>query len=365
MARQRKKPEKIATTTLEVLPPEEPETDPEDGAEDYPGDEGGVSELLGAEILDDLPPPEEEDGKLAEPRFASESTSLVRFDPLQQYLSEIRRYPLLTPDEEHSLAAEYQQTKELKAAQKLVTSNLRLVVKIAHDYQKYWMNLLDLVQEGNVGLMQAVRHYDPYRGVKLSSYSSFWIKAYILKFIIDNWSLVKIGTTQAQRKLFFNLRREKEKYALLGYDPDTATIAADMGVKPELVTEMEQRLQGGDLSLDAPLGGDSEESHLDFLADNKDGIDEHLADLEIRDLFREKLSVFRARLKEKELYIFDHRLLAEQPATLNEIGERFAISRERIRQIEERMIAKLRQFFKEEVPELADFIIAPQAPPEG
>lgn len=364
MTRRAKTTTTAPKAAVEILEPEDLE---EGGGADELGDEHGVTELLG-EGAGELPLPDEEPPSGdddAEAPLPSASTSLVRFDPLQQYLSEIRRYPLLKPDQEYELATHYHETKDLKTAQKLVTSNLRLVVKIAHDYQKYWMNLLDLVQEGNVGLMQAVRHYDPYRGVKLSSYSSFWIKAYILKFIIDNWSLVKIGTTQAQRKLFFNLRREKEKYALLGYDPDTAQIASDMGVKPELVTEMEQRLQGGDFSLDAPLGNDSEGSHIDFLADHKEGIDDQLADLEIRDLFREKLSVFRSRLKEKELYIFDHRLLAEQPSTLNEIGERFNISRERIRQIEERMIAKLRQFFKEEVPELADFTIAPAPDPEG
>ncbi len=279
------------------------------------------------------------------------SSSLVRFDPLQRYLSEIRQYPLLSREDEHDLAVRYHEEGDLEAAHHLVTGNLRLVVKISMEYHKYWMNLLDLVQEGNVGLMQAVKHYDPYKGVKLSSYASFWIKAYILKFIIDNWSLVKIGTTQAQRKLFFNLKKQKEKYALLGYDPGAEQIAKDLSVKPSLVVEMEQRMAGGDLSLDQPVGHESEDRHIDFLPSNDEGIDDFLADKEIRDLFKEKLKEYRSQLKDKELYIFDHRLLSETPETLNSIGDRYGISRERIRQIEERLVDKIRQYFREEVEE--------------
>ena len=287
-------------------------------------------------------------------------SSLVRYDPLQQYMTEIRRHPLLSPDEEYELAVRCHEKGDLKAAHRLVTSNLRLVVKIAMDYRRYWMNLLDLVQEGNMGLMQAVRHYDPYRGVRLSSYSSFWIKAYILKFIIDNWSLVKIGTTQSQRKLFFKLRKEKEKYRLLGYDPDPEKMAEKFKVKPELIVEMDQRLSGGDVSLDQPVGDDSGDRHIDLLADRQQEIDDYLADAEIRELFRSKLEVFRKRLNEKELCILDKRLLSESPETLSEIGDRYGITRERIRQIEGRIIEKLRDYFAEEVPELAGFRVEPK-----
>lgn len=219
------------------------------------------------------------------------------------------------------------------------------------------MNLLDLVQEGNIGLMQAVKRYDPYRGVKLSSYSSFWIKAYILKFIIDNWSLVKIGTTQAQRKLFFNLKKEKEKFALLGYDPDTEEIAERLKVKPELVTEMEQRMAGSDFSLDSPVGNDSTDSHIDFLESDYAEVDERLADNELHLMFRMKLKDFRKTIKDKEAYIFDNRLLSESPKTLSSIGDHYGISRERIRQIEERLIKKLRDYLQKESPELSDITI--------
>jgi RNA polymerase sigma-32 factor len=289
------------------------------------------------------------------------SSSVVRFDPLQRYMNELRAYPVLPAEEQRELAVRYKEQGDLEAAHTLVTSNLRLVVKIAMDYHKYWMNLLDLVQEGNVGLMQAVKHYDPYKGVKLSSYSSFWIKAYILKFIIDNWSLVKIGTTQAQRKLFFNLKKEKEKYALLGYEATPENIASDLNVKPEVVVEMEQRMAGGDLSLDAPVGNDSDDRHIDFLESRQREIDDHLADQELQQLFRTKLVEFRQEIEDKEAYIFDNRLLSENPQTLNDIGNHYGVSRERIRQIEERLIKKLREFVQKEVPELADIsVVSPQ-----
>lgn len=300
------------------------------------------------------------DGKINLPVQASDH-SVVRFDPLQKYMSEIRQYPLLTREEEHDLAVKYEQSGELETAHRLVTANLRLVVKIAGDYHKYWMNLLDLVQEGNVGLMQAVKNYDPYRGVKLSSYASFWIKAYILKFIIDNWSLVKIGTTQSQRKLFFNLKKEKAKYALLGYDTDAETMAEKFNVKPELITEMEQRMAGSDFSLNQPVGNDSDDQHIDFLEDKKEEIDDYLADEELHRLFRTRLTEFRKLIKDKEAFIFDNRLLSETPQTLNDIGNHYGISRERVRQIETRLISKLRGFLQNVSPELSDIVI--ESPP--
>ena len=316
---------------------------------------GGSAGETNTPMLDEEKADLEENIGNQPPLSSSDKGAVVPFDPLQRYMADMRRYPLISVEEEHELAVRYHEDADVDAAHKLVTSNLRLVVKIAMDYRKYWMNLLDLVQEGNVGLMQAVKHYDPYRGVKLSSYSSFWIKAYILKFIIDNWSLVKIGTTQGRRKLFYNLRKEKEKYALLGHDPEPEKIAKDLNVKPELVVEMDQRMSGGDLSLDQPVAKDSSDRHIDFLADRQKEIDDQLADAEIREVFGGKLREFRERLSGKELYIFDHRLLSEESETLNKIGEYYGISRERIRQIEARLLKKLKKYFREEVPELADF----------
>ena len=212
-------------------------------------------------------------------------------------------------------------------------------------------NLLDLIQEGNIGLMQAIKKFDPYRGIKLSYYASFWIKAYILKFIMDNWKLVKIGTTQAQRKLFYNLKREKEKLRALGYEPGPKLLSDVLHVREEDVVEMEQRLGGWELSLDAPLKEGSEEFHKNFLHSTEPQVEEILADAELKQVFRRKLSEFREILSDKELDILDSRLLAEKALTLQEIGARHGVSRERVRQIEDRLIKKLRQFLRSEIPD--------------
>jgi RNA polymerase sigma-32 factor len=277
-------------------------------------------------------------------------------DPLQRYIREANRFNLLTPEEEKELTTRYKETGDPELACRLITSNLRLVIKIAMEFQKYWMkNLLDLIQEGNIGLMQAIKKYDPYRGIKLSYYASFWIKAYILKFIMDNWKLVKIGTTQSQRKLFYNLKREKEKLRALGFEPGPKLLAEILQVREEEVIEMEQRLGGWELSLDAPLREGSEEYHKNFLPAIEPRVEEVLADAELKELFRKKLAEFRQELNEKELDILDLRLLAEKPLTLQEIGARHGISRERVRQIEDRLIKKLRHFLKSEIPDWEEY----------
>jgi RNA polymerase sigma-32 factor len=274
------------------------------------------------------------------------------FDPLQAYLREANRFALLTPEEEKSLTIRYRETGDKEVAYKLITSNLRLVIKIALEFQKYWMkNLLDLIQEGNIGLMQAIKKFDPYRGIKLSYYASFWIKAYILKFIMDNWKLVKIGTTQAQRKLFYNLKREKEKLRALGYEPGPKLLSDVLQVREEEVVEMEQRLGEWELSLDAPLKNGSDEYHKNFLPATDPQVEEILADAELKGVFRRKLAEFRQTLSDKELDILDSRLLAEKSLTLQEIGARHGVSRERVRQIEDRLIKKLRHYLRSEIPD--------------
>lgn len=278
------------------------------------------------------------------------------FDPLQRYIREANRFNLLTPEEEKELSVHYRETGDADAAYRLITSNLRLVIKIAMEFQKYWMkNLLDLIQEGNIGLMQAIKKYDPYRGIKLSYYASFWIKAYILKFIMDNWKLVKIGTTQSQRKLFYNLKREKEKLRSLGFEPGPKLLSEVLQVREEEVIEMEQRLGGWELSLDAPLKEGSEEYHKNFLPSTEPQVEELLADNELKGLFRKKLAEFRTDLNDKELDILDLRLLSEKPLTLQEIGARHHISRERVRQIEDRLIKRLRHFLKSEIPDWEEY----------
>lgn len=269
---------------------------------------------------------------------------------LRIYLREVGRHRLLSRWEEIKLIKEFQKNGNEDAKELLVTSNLRLVVKIALNLQGYWtQNFMDLIQEGNIGLMRAVQKFDPNRGYKFSYYAVFWIKAYIIRFIMDNWSLVKIGTTQAQRKLFFNLRKEKERLETRGIDVSTKLLSEHLDVKESEVAEMDQRLQsGGEISLDNPLKDGSEDTHGSFLVFDGLPVDEIVADAEIQVIIHNRLMQFRSRLKGRELGIFDGRLIAEDPMTLKELGDQFGISRERIRQIEKRVKGKLKGFIEKE-----------------
>jgi RNA polymerase sigma-32 factor len=271
---------------------------------------------------------------------------------LQRYLWEARQYPLLTREEEQDITKSYYETGDPALAAKLVTSNLRLVVKIAMDHQRYWMrNLLDLIQEGNIGLLQAVQKYDPFRGIKFSYYASFWIKAYILKFIMDNWRLVRLGTTQAQRKLFYNLRKEQEKLQSQGITPGPKLLSTRLGVSEKDVIDMSQRLDSWELSLDAPVREDSDEAHQNFLSDEEQSdAEDELANQELRKLFHDELMAVRDTLDDKERDILDRRLLAENPMTLNELGEEHGVSRERIRQLQVRLMEKLKDRLSERIP---------------
>jgi RNA polymerase sigma-32 factor len=286
-------------------------------------------------------------------RTAPTGRTLARLDPLQLYIQDIRRYPLLSREEEHDLAVQFSKTGDVAAARRLVTANLRLVVKIAHEYRRAHRNLLDLIQEGNVGLVQAVKKYDPYRGVKLSSYAAWWIRAYMLKFILSNWRLVKIGTTQAQRKLFFNLKKEKDKLEQLGFDTSSKALAEALNVPEREVIDMERRLGQGEMSLDAPLGNDEDgagRSHLELLESSGDTRPDVRAEGdEFRSLLRQKLEKFAETLRGRELTIFQERLLTDTPKTLQEIGETYGISRERARQLEKRLTTKLKSYLQAEL----------------
>jgi RNA polymerase sigma-32 factor len=332
-------------------------TPPSDEAEvadaEEASDEPETLDLEGAEL-----PPSEDEGE-AEPLVAADQAlqrvgkgSLAARDMLQRYIDEIRRYPLLSREDEHALAVRYASSGDVEAARRLVTANLRLVVKIAHEYMRAHRNLLDLIQEGNVGLVQAVRKYDPYRGVKLSSYAAWWIRAYMLKFILNNWRLVKIGTTQAQRKLFFNLRKEKEKLEAMGIVASPEALAAALDVPEREVVDMEKRLGHGELSLDAPLSRDDEggASHLDMLESGGDSRPDVRAEGdEFRQLLRDKLEAFEKTLKGREQTIFRERLLNDAPKTLQEIGDSYGISRERARQLEKRLTTKLKSYLQKEL----------------
>jgi RNA polymerase sigma-32 factor len=284
---------------------------------------------------------------------------LVRYDPLRAYMAEVARHPVLSRDEEHALAVRYRETGDVDAAYKLVAANLRLVVKIAHEYRRTAFQLLDLVQEGNMGLMQAVKKYDPWKGVKLSSYAAWWIRAYIIRFVMENWRMVKLGTTQAQRKLFFNLSKEREKLLASGVEPTPRLLAKNLQVEEKDVEEMSARMASDDLSLDAPVGHDddaSRDTHLDhFAADGAMAADTAIADEELRRIFREKLEIFARTLHdEKERYIFEHRLLPPDgtpPLTLQEIGTHFKLTRERARQIEAKLTGRLRDYLRQEIPD--------------
>jgi RNA polymerase sigma-32 factor len=276
---------------------------------------------------------------------------------LHRYLQEISQYELLTREETEKLAIRYQENQDPEAAYRLVSANLRLVVKVAMDFQKYWMqNFLDLIQEGNVGLVQAVKKFDPYRGVKFSYYAAYWIRAYILKSIMDNWRLVKIGTTQAQRKLFFSLNKERKLLEAQGFNPEPKLLAERLNVKESEVIEMSQRMGSNDLSLEAPVRDDSNEEQKDFLAHQGPSLEEIVAETEVKAKVAEVIEKLKHTLNDKEKAILGDRLLSDEPLTLQTIADKFGISRERVRQIEANLLGKIRKFFEEEVPDIHDFL---------
>jgi RNA polymerase sigma-32 factor len=269
-------------------------------------------------------------------------------------LSEIRRYALLTREEEHKLAVRYKELNDLDAAYRLVTANLRLVVMVAREYQRATRNLLDLIQEGNIGLMEAVKNFDPYRGIRFPSYAVWWVRAYIIRYLMNNWRMVKVGTTQAQRKLFFNLQKEKDRLEAEGIYPGRQLLAQRLDVKEAEVVEMEQRLTSSDLSIDASLDESEGRSLLDVLPSGEETAEERVAEAELRQQVGEKIRAFGNTLKDKEAVIFQSRLLAEEPLTLQDIGERYGISRERVRQIEARLKKKLKAYLLAELKDLKD-----------
>lgn len=375
MAQKRsKKPRSQETQPLEADGREagDESTGREDGEEREEREDGDEPEEVVAEVVADMDPDEDEpvvvdedeDGPPRRKRTDSQNpiaaaddkneAALSRYDPMQAYLREVQRHPLLTPEQELALANKYYGTGDVQAAHRLVTANLRLVVKIAYEYRRAYKNIMDLVQEGNVGLMQAVKKFDPARGVKLSSYAAWWIRAYILRYILNNWRMVKLGTTQAQRKLFFNLNKEKQKLLAIGIDPSAKLIAERLHVDEKEVAEMDVRLGASEASLDAPVGDSDgkQTSRIDLMAAAGDGADIMLADAELSAKLKEKLQSFRVTLKGKDLEIFDLRLVApDEPLTLQELGDRFGVSRERVRQLEARLVGKLRHHLRDEIEE--------------
>lgn len=274
---------------------------------------------------------------------------------LAMYLSEINQYSLLTQEQEQALARQYRDENDERAGAQLVTANLRFVVKVSYEYRSYGIKMADLIQEGNIGLMKAVQKFDPDKGIRLISYAVWWIRAYIQNYILKSWSLVKLGTTQAQRKLFFSLartRREIEKLQGAEEAQDPKRIAKKLRVKPTEVMEMTQRMEGRDLSLDAPMGEDGGNSHVDFVPDGAAGQDSELADAEEREIITSRVEQALVRLDPRERFIIEKRVMSDKPMTLKELGEHFGFSRERARQLEIRAKEKL----KHELVQLMDDI---------
>ncbi|MDF1578915.1 MAG: RNA polymerase factor sigma-32 [Desulfobulbales bacterium] len=273
-------------------------------------------------------------------------------DVLQSYLRDINKYDLLGAEETLELARRLRDDEDSAAARKLVTANLRLVVKIAQDYRKFWMEgFLDLVQEGNIGLARAVEKFDPDRGIKFSYYAAFWIRARIMKYLMANKRLVKIGTTQAQRKLFYGLDKETRRLEAKGIEPDAETIAKSLQVRKDEVVEMVQRLYGAELSMDAPFGPEQERNSYDLLEDEGPSLEDTVGALETGEVVREILDRHRDSFNEREQAVLSQRLLTDDSATLKNIADQFDISRERVRQIELGLLNKLRTTFKEEFPD--------------
>ena len=261
---------------------------------------------------------------------------------LDLYIAEINRFPLLTPEEEFALAMRLKKDNDLDAAEKLIVSNLRFVVKIAHEYRSYGFKLTDLIQEGNIGLIHAVKKFDPEKGYRLISYAVWWIRAYIQNYLIKSWSIVKIGTTQAQRKLFFKLGQAKKQLETISKrNPEFAEIAESLGVKDTEVAEMDLRMGARDLALNELVSEDGDTSHMDFLTYEGDDQETALIKHEERSLVKRDIAGALAKLTERESFIIRHRVMADDPLTLQEIGDRYNITRERARQIEKQALKKV------------------------
>ena len=345
----------------------EPPSAPAEEAQDAQQTPDAEQELSEAEVEEGLAKGDEgvSDAEVVEekPRaLAKAERGLAPRDALQRYMHDVEKHPLLTREQELELAIRLREKGDLDAAYKLVTANLRLVVKIAHEYHRSAFSLLDLVQEGNVGLMHAVKKFDPYRGVKLSSYAAWWIRAYILRYIMENWRIVKLGTTQAQRKLFFNLRKEQAKLVAEGFDPTPKLLADRLNVSEQEVREMDQRLGQDEFSIDAPVSGDESQrtTRADRFASATVPADESLADHQLKEILRSKLAEFGKTLKDKERYIFEKRLVAEEPMTLQEIGDHYGLTRERARQIEAKLVRELKEWIQSEVPDFKELEIGPR-----
>jgi len=312
------------------MDPEEPKEDPE--LDSLEAEQEAVEAVLEPKEQQPLP---------------AERGQLVRLDPLRRYLVEISHFEPLSAEEEKRLALLYREEHDQQAAYRLVSANLKLVVKIAFMYSRIYQNVMDLIQEGNIGLMEAVKRFDPYQGARLPTYATWWIKAYIIKFILDNFRIVRVGTTNDRRKLLFNLRKEKERLRMQGIEPTPALVAANLNVSVEDVKAIDQNLESHDVSLDSFVGEDENTRFSDSLAAADEMIDEKLARGELKRLFQDKFQEFARTLNERERVILNERLIAEEPKTLQELAGRFGVTREAIRLNEKTLVNKIKTYMEE------------------
>ena len=252
------------------------------------------------------------------------------------------------------MAIRYKETGDLESAYKLTTANLMLVIKIAMTFKREWQNLMDLIQEGNVGLMKAVKNFDPFRGVRLSAYATWWIKSYILKHILDNWRLVRVGTTNARRKLLFNLKKEKEKLEREGFDPTTKLLAERFGVEETEVIDVSASIGAMDVSIDTPAHPDSTMTPAQTLSQGGKSVEENVELQQFRQILNENIENFKGGLNPNEIEILEKRILSEDPLSLQEIGDQRGVTREAVRQAEQRLLKKFKTYIEEKMPEAAD-----------
>ncbi len=283
------------------------------------------------------------------------STSLIPLDPLAAYLAEIKQYKPLSADEEREIAIRYKEENDVEAAYILVTSNLQQVVTIAMTFKRDFQNILDLIQEGNIGLMQAVKKFDPFKGNRLPTYASWWIKAYILKYILDNWRLVKVGTTNVRRKLLYNLQKEKERLEEAGYYPTTKLLAEKFGASETDIVAVEKSIGASDISLDSPMGKDDDSLRLmDTLPSQEESVEAGFAAKQIREKVKDTVDSLKGKMNNRELEVLENRIMAESPLTLQEIGDKFGVTREAVRQIEKKLLKQIKNLLKKEMPDVSD-----------